>query len=497
VRRILLISCFILFDVFAAAADHVVTSRPCNLNETGYPASDSNYIYKILGDRSTRALKICSKGISGKCKTIAIHKFDIDCNGDRIRWDQLVSWHAREGKLKSKNNTQDQIFVVSRERILFVDYKPSKILSGQVRVELPVGYAPLDEVGAHIQRASDFRSISFKFVSSARAAEPAIVHDTTRSYPQKLSRLAQFESEAEGVYDGNTKTHVDKALNRPQLKGSSLYEPSDAGLGRVKGHSSEHSDLRVANMGKLVPSADTWSTTVIEAASSQTSNHNLQQSMIATILGLALITSLVSGIGWFATQRIISVRARQTDPYKVILRREVTDLTRPDAQMCTELCRTSQGLIGDIQSRTEEIKGAAPLRRVLMRELKSMEQFLDTTLKTSPEDPKEWRRMRLRLQRVVTDLIRLKDIADSARRSLSSNVVTDELPRDKNEAYEVLGANPEAPERILKRLVDALRATWHPDLAAGDDDREMRNRRIKQINVAWDLITEKRIEADG
>ena len=73
--------------------------------------------------------------------------------------------------------------------------------------------------------------------------------------------------------------------------------------------------------------------------------------------------------------------------------------------------------------------------------------------------------------------------------------IAQELPRDKQEAFEVLGANPEASEKILKRLVDALRATWHPDLASNDDDRELRDRRIMQINVAWDLITDKRSEA--
>ena len=163
--------------------------------------------------------------------------------------------------------------------------------------------------------------------------------------------------------------------------------------------------------------------------------------------------------------------------------------------MCGELCRTGQTLIGEIHSRVEQIKGAAALRRVLMREVRSMEQFLSATLDNAPEDHREWRRTRLRLQRVVTDLIRLKDITDGARRSLTSKLISDDLPRDKQEAYEMLGANAEASEKILKRLVDALRATWHPDLATNEDDLVLRNRRIKQINVAWDLISEKRNEA--
>ena len=63
------------------------------------------------------------------------------------------------------------------------------------------------------------------------------------------------------------------------------------------------------------------------------------------------------------------------------------------------------------------------------------------------------------------------------------------------EAYEALGANPTTSSKILKKLVDALRATWHPDLAQDEDDRRAREERIKQINVAWDLIADRRVEA--
>ena len=188
-------------------------------------------------------------------------------------------------------------------------------------------------------------------------------------------------------------------------------------------------EIRVASAGNTaVTTSDssTWRTftqAVAKSASgSPAARQRVQQSMVATVLGLALITSLVSGIGWFATQQLLSLRARKADPYQVILRREVVDLAKPDAQMCGELCRTGQGLIGEIHGRVDEIQGAAPLRRVLLREVRSMEQFLATTIQAAPDDPREWRRMRLRLQRVVTDLIRLKDITDGARRSLTTYI---------------------------------------------------------------------------
>ena len=193
--------------------------------------------------------------------------------------------------------------------------------------------------------------------------------------------------------------------------------------------------VQVAAAGKSLVATtpeNSWSTSVSEALKTNftavtKSGPQMQQSLIATVIGLALITSLISGIGWFATQQLLSLRTRSTDPYQLILRREVVDLAKPDAQMCGELCRTGQGLIGDIQGRVGDIKGAAPLRHILLREVRSIEQFLAATIRTAPDDPLEWRRMRLRLQRVVTDLFRLKDITDGARRSLTSRSISEEL----------------------------------------------------------------------
>ena len=66
------------------------------------------------------------------------------------------------------------------------------------------------------------------------------------------------------------------------------------------------------------------------------------------------------------------------------------------------------------------------------------------------------------------------------------------LPRTTSEAYEALGVNAEVSDGVLKKIVDALRMSWHPDHARDDDDRLMREDRIRQINIAWDLINGKR-----
>ena len=50
---------------------------------------------------------------------------------------------------------------------------------------------------------------------------------------------------------------------------------------------------------------------------------------------------------------------------------------------------------------------------------------------------------------------------------------------------------------MLKKIVKTLRQTWHPDRANREEERLIRERKLKQINVAWDIIRGKRASARG
>jgi hypothetical protein len=243
------------------------------------------------------------------------------------------------------------------------------------------------------------------------------------------------------------------------------------------------------------------------------------QQFTAVLMGLALLSGLLSGIGWYSARsrraRASAFRASHDQPTpefraatssgpafsagpsSVSKVATGTALLAPtDEKMCGELCRTAQSMLQQIDARMDELQGVAPLRRVLQREMRNLEQFLTAVMTASPAEPEEWRRMRNRLQRIVRELHRLRDIVEGAYRSLSGGGFTSrEPPRDKYEAYEALGVNPDVSMRTLKKLVDALRACWHPDLAKDEADRQLREERMKRINIAWDIITSKRQEA--
>lgn len=66
----------------------------------------------------------------------------------------------------------------------------------------------------------------------------------------------------------------------------------------------------------------------------------------------------------------------------------------------------------------------------------------------------------------------------------------DAIPRTRAEALSVLGMGigPDVHEAAIKKMVDGLRASWHPDRARDAADRATRELRLKQINAAWDIL---------
>jgi hypothetical protein len=139
-----------------------------------------------------------------------------------------------------------------------------------------------------------------------------------------------------------------------------------------------------------------------------------------------------------------------------------------------------------------QLKGGAPLRDVLRSELKHVRQALknvESAARDSDEgDDVAAARSSAHYRTLVRELERIRRIAEGAAASLSDARTTDSVPRTTSEAYAVLGVNPEVNDGVLKKVVDGLRMSWHPDHARDDEDRLVREVRMRQINIAWDLI---------
>ena len=63
-----------------------------------------------------------------------------------------------------------------------------------------------------------------------------------------------------------------------------------------------------------------------------------------------------------------------------------------------------------------------------------------------------------------------------------------QIPRSLDDAYRVLNVRSGATMQAIKRVVDAQRINWHPDLASDPDEKARCTARIQCINAAWDII---------
>jgi hypothetical protein len=100
------------------------------------------------------------------------------------------------------------------------------------------------------------------------------------------------------------------------------------------------------------------------------------------------------------------------------------------------------------------------------------------------------------LRALMRDLDRITRIVHgAAQRREDAAPGEADAPSTVFEAYRILGLNPDAPYAAVKKVVDALRMSWHPDHARDEADRLYREVRIKQINAAWDLLKDARAAA--
>jgi DnaJ-domain-containing protein 1 len=140
-----------------------------------------------------------------------------------------------------------------------------------------------------------------------------------------------------------------------------------------------------------------------------------------------------------------------------------------------------------------ELPGDLLLRDVLTSELDALYDRLADLERRQAQLQSE--RLRSAIRAILRDLDRIGRIAHGAMPASEDVGVSEpptlDTPSTASEAYRILGLNPDAPDAAVKKIVDALRMSWHPDHARDEPDRRYREQRIKQVNAAWDLLKTK------
>ena len=162
---------------------------------------------------------------------------------------------------------------------------------------------------------------------------------------------------------------------------------------------------------------------------------------------------------------------------------------------CRELMKQVTSDLVNAMGAVNSLKGAPALQTALSTELDSIRRSLGfTQTRGIAREKKDWNQIKQQLILSLQGTQRIIGIAEAARSSFSHPAAL-EVITTRLEAYAFLGVNASSSEAVLKKAVNALRQCWHPDLATDEEDRRLREIRIKQINVAWDLISRKQMSA--
>ncbi|MCH8239997.1 MAG: hypothetical protein IIB62_08100 [Proteobacteria bacterium] len=78
--------------------------------------------------------------------------------------------------------------------------------------------------------------------------------------------------------------------------------------------------------------------------------------------------------------------------------------------------------------------------------------------------------------------------SDEAEKEMPS----DELPQSRAQAYALLNIDEETTPEVANRIYRAMAQAWHVDLATDEADRELREKKMKQLNAAKEYILGKR-----
>ncbi|MEL6372755.1 MAG: J domain-containing protein [Pseudomonadota bacterium] len=496
--------------------------------------------YRIAGKRVRRSFTSCRDRAGKRCTTSLVHRFKVRCGKGRTSWLSIVAaaqalrlskrrgrltW-VEDGRLHRAYGAKRAVveYACWRSRaIVRVTTKRSKARGCLPRwrfrtadhvVRFPAGFAPLAAAKARFVSENDEREIPL----ARSAPQPA-----TPLGPPKPANVAQQSTDQDARGHG-LEQDVYPAGHLPEIDPAYIAQPGDveeqvAGLGGRANRWRKVTVVRPAAGGRDAnPYAGTAFMMMMGALGLALAaaggwfgwRHRLQVVGLARGEGLAsrwrahalsrwrLPFAPLSVLkGWMARapranagvggrdEGSASNRASApTDPQEVAP--DTGNRPRSFADLRLQL-KAARRARTDALRAVKHLKAAPALRDVLLRELATLSERFDAVHARGDAGPETLSADCAALDALEQDYRRLSAIAASAAASIPTEDDV-RMPETADDAYAILGVNPHVSDKALKRVVEALRMSWHPDHARGRKDHARRDQRIKQINVAWDLI---------
>ncbi len=454
-------------------------------------------VHVIVGDRDHKTIRVCAPGLLSKCRNWEVHRFDVLCGGRQVSWRQVA------GQLLNLASASPK-----KEGLFRVHLEPweARILLAETE------FAPVDEFGGRILPFMDGPvppPVAVRDTADARPAAatepvtppPGPGRSDPDSAPPKLDpprvpeapQAAAIPQQAPAVNapqsvmppaSGDVRAMSQGPDERPNS--ATPVPPPEGGDGKAANAVTGPSNPKVVTAEFPVPDAQ-----LSDKAETPPSKGVIDLLLASVLLGIGLL-AIVAAASWgrpLLSRLSAFRRGDDAEPS------EEPDDGADAAEACRDLMRQITSELVKAMSAVNGLKAAPALQTTLYTELTAIRRSLGFTsqVRGAPGDGRDWNQIRSELILSLQGTQRIIGIADAARTSFSAHPAALEVITTRLEAYAFLGVNASASEMALKKAVNALRQCWHPDLATDEEDRRLREIRIKQINAAWDLISRKQM----
>jgi hypothetical protein len=402
-----------------------------------------------------------------------LHRFDLLCGGRKVHWRSVAEQLLNPSTVPARPARRDALLHVPLEAWEL------RILRAETE------FAPVDEFGGRILSVPDgVTPVSFR--SEASPPQPLGLNS-----PQE--KLPPTNTEPETIDGGGTKT-APAVLPADNVEAKPANAATLPKFDELKREVKSTVDADRAD----VPVRDTRLADKFPAL--QWDRERADQFLIVLVLAVLsvfLFLFIVRGpvIVWRSVSRLLSLYRRLTSQTKNI--ETEADWEAAEAEACRELMKQVSTDLTRALSAINSLQRAPALQTALHKELDSIRRLLGFAPQTqgAPGEKRDWKQIKSQLVSGLQGTQRIIGIAEAVHTSFSFHPAAVEVITTRLEAYAFLGVNAGSSETVLKKTVNALRQCWHPDLARDEEDRRLREIRIRQINVAWDIISGKQMSA--
>jgi hypothetical protein len=476
------------------------------------PSRDQSY--RIYGEREERRYTVCSPINPNVCRTWLLHRFDLDCGGERVDWLSVAeaaseqttgrAW-VEDGRMRMRMNQfwnrdigpEDDPCPRWRRHGPYGDDCAGRGFRrrGQI-VEMPTGFAPAF-------------GLPIRFVGSdlpPMPADPRVGAEASpRSDPAWSARVEPPRDMPARDMPVREPLGKEPPAKTPQVASSTTTEAGSptGGAPKLSARPATPADVATDKPEQAKPKAPEAPREAASTDPAKSSGSAGAGSIVPRIINRPAPEPASSGHGMVSKPTTPYVeKVPEPAPVKVAEVKPGTEpaaIAKPSTASSAKPSTVSEAPAGSMfnalapSATTQAVVGFAGLVAIALglfawtrhREQLSLaaaggREFGSVSFETGDAKPSVWTR--------ASALPRPK--APQATKLAAPAEV--EIPRTRQEACAVLGANPDAGEAAIRKIVEGLRQSWHPDLATSEADRQLREQRTTQINVAWEILSGKR-----